>query len=174
MVPSAAPVYSFGARMSMTGKISTLCRPEEYAIIDPDNGGPGIFAHADDFGPAWRELIPGMTVKFSSLQGARGLRAYNVAVFRRKPSAAASKDYYPHRRDGNCVSRYSYENLIAEVLTAAVPEITADQLTAACTKLMACAAGRGWLVLADADSRVTHVTYKLAASGENKRSIDFR
>lgn len=66
--------------MSMVGIVSSLCQSEEYAVVDPANGDPSVFVDADEFGRDWNELVPGMLVKFSVLQGLRGPKAYNVTV----------------------------------------------------------------------------------------------
>jgi cold shock CspA family protein len=146
--------------MSMTGKISTLCRPQEYAIIAPDNGGPSVFAHADEFREDWEGLRLGMAVKFSSLPGARGPTAYNVTALVRKPGAvpvgfcemqnrslATSSHNYRCRPELNLGSRRSYEDVIAAVLISTVPEITAEQVTAVCKRLTECTVSRGCLAL---------------------------
>jgi cold shock CspA family protein len=130
--------------MSMTGNISTLFRVEEYAIISPSNGGPGIFVHACDFGLDWNDLALGVEVEFSFLQDAQGLKAYNVTVLSCKPlpyadlddryenSCAVSDLEHTYRRE---FDRVNYEDLIASVLISTVPEIRPEQVSAVCRRL---------------------------------------
>ena len=90
-----------------------------------------------------------MAVKFSILQGARGLRAYNVTVLGSQPSTAPAIFYdmqgdlqvkprhdCRHRSELSVAWRRSYESLIAAVLMSTVPEITAEQITQVCERLM--------------------------------------
>jgi cold shock protein len=65
--------------MSMTGKIATSFT-DSYGFIEPDDGTDRVIVHADEFGAEWPDVKPGTAVRFSSLQGARGLRAYNVRI----------------------------------------------------------------------------------------------
>lgn len=146
--------------MSMTGKISTICRPQEYAIIDPDNGSSSVYVYADDFGQNWKDITPGTPVRFSSLQGIRGLKAYNVIVSAREPSRSLTTSFVQtenapavsshndsYRRELNVARWRSYEDLITAVLKSAVPFITPEQVSQVCKELTECAIRRGWLDL---------------------------
>lgn len=139
----------------MTGKIASIFRHEEYAIIDPDSGGPGVFVDADEFGQDWNALRPGIVVRFCYLQGAQGLRAYNVTFPGRELSETSIRGEVranpPVRsRPGGkpvlkAVSQPTYENLIAEVLTSTIPEMTSVQISAVCRRLSQYAYSRRWL-----------------------------
>src|ERR1700733_3887968 len=71
--------------MSMTGKIMIIDSADGYGFIEPDEGSAKVFVHADDFGPQWQRLRPGTVVRFSIIQGFRGLKAYNVTILARRP-----------------------------------------------------------------------------------------
>jgi cold shock CspA family protein len=66
--------------MSMMGKISQICWAEEYALIRSFNDELRVLVDAYEFGADWPSLVPGTAVKFCSLPGARGPRAYNVTI----------------------------------------------------------------------------------------------
>lgn len=134
--------------MSTIGMISTLCRIDEYAVIEPNNGGPKVFAYAEDFGDSWNDLEVGVPVKFSSLPGAQGPRAYNIAALCSKLSEASSergtgrerRDTIPTEDYANAgelsrALRLDYHSLISSVLISAVPGITSDQIRAVCRLL---------------------------------------
>lgn len=76
--------------MSVTGKIAVLCRERQYALIVSDDAGDEVFADAEAFGDNWRKLEPGARVRYSSLQGTLGMKAYNVTLLTSKPSNATS------------------------------------------------------------------------------------
>jgi cold shock CspA family protein len=133
--------------MSMIGTVSTLCRAEEYAIITPSDGGPPVFVHADEFGQDWRDLAPGMDVRFSSLQGIRGPKAYNVTVLSRTFGFAGSAlndlstnprpttgDDSEYSRELNGALETSWAELIAALIST-VPEISPEQVAAVCNSL---------------------------------------
>jgi cold shock CspA family protein len=125
--------------MSMTGKIIELSKSEECGFIQPDDGTAKVFLHADDLGVWWRYLEPGTRVRFSCIQGARGLRAYNVSVLREDP---------PDSPQAGIVGRRVYEEEIMAVLTSNAPSITADEITEVRKHLALLAADRGWLAWA--------------------------
>jgi cold shock CspA family protein len=127
--------------MSTTGKVLAVLRSEECAVVDPINGGPTLYIHADEFGMDWNSLTPGMTVRFSSLQGARGPRAYNVIVLNSSYSSEAEDVDVPGS-GLNDVTRPNYEDLIASVLISTVPEINGEQVSAVCKRLTECGAFR--------------------------------
>lgn len=132
--------------MSTIGRVSELCRSEEYALIAPSGGGPSVFIPADEFGSDWRDLAIGMAIRFSSVQGARGPKAYNVTVLSRALDSAFSgiaETSSPASGDGcaqftgvRCALRLNCEALVASVLTATVPEITREQISMICKRLM--------------------------------------
>jgi hypothetical protein len=71
--------------VSMIGKIAALFQEHEYALIVSD-AGDNVVAHADTFGDHWRNLVPGVAVRFSSLQGTLALKAYNVTLLTSEPT----------------------------------------------------------------------------------------
>lgn len=155
--------------MSKIGTVSTVSRDQEYAIIEPDDGSPCVYVHAENFGCYWKELNPGTPVRFSSIQGAQRLRAYNVMVLpgrRDNPLATrlAPTESPPtsptindrRRRELDVVSYRGYQDLIATVLQSAVPLITSEQVTRVSTELTARAIQSGWLDSPDDHSRCDH------------------
>lgn len=80
----------------VTGKVAEFDLAGGYGLIAPDDGGPRVFVHADEFG-GWHGVRIGTGVRFSTVQG-RGLeKAYNVIILdkdvkdrRRKPGRLTS------------------------------------------------------------------------------------
>jgi CspA family cold shock protein len=141
----------------MTGRIMTLAASGQYGFIEPDDGSAQVFVSADDVAESWRDVAPGTAVRFSTLQGARGPRAYNVIVLqcsrqalvrRHEGSSTNGRPNGNSRRRGiGLLSRRRYQDEILAVLTSAVPSITGAQIAEVRAILTEYAASRGWLEL---------------------------
>jgi cold shock CspA family protein len=126
---------ALAVKMSMTGKIVEFSASSECGFIQPDDGTARVFLHADDVSPPWLPLDPGTAVRFCSVPGMRGLRAYNVVVLQANPLDP------PTEADG----RRSYDEEIMAVLVAKAPSITAAEITEVREQLALLAAHHGWL-----------------------------
>jgi cold shock CspA family protein len=127
--------------MSMTGRIVRFPCAGQYGIIEPDDGSADVSFSTDD---APCDIAPGTPVRFSSLQGCRSLKAYNIMILR------SEADRSTHARSAQSVgtlSRRSYEDEIMAVLTSRVPDITGAQLAEVRALLTDYAIHRGWLRL---------------------------
>jgi CspA family cold shock protein len=123
--------------MSKRGKITSVFPLEGYGLIQPDDGSAPAFVDVTDFGAQWSDLKPGTLVRFSSLQGLRRPRAYNVMIL--------GNELSPPDDIREALSRSEYEDEITRVLLSRVPGITAMQVSEVRDKLTEDAAGRGWL-----------------------------
>jgi cold shock protein len=154
-----------------TGKIAVFDAVKGCGLIAPDDGGSRVFVHAEEFGGD-QDLGTGTPVRFSSIQGARGLRAYNVAILngssrqRRGPQVRVE----PHNgctveRNNDCssgtittheeeqclshefqlLSRNEYLTEITDILISIAPDITARQILKIRIELARRAARRSWI-----------------------------
>ena len=143
-----------------TGKIVRFDPAKGHGFIEPDDGGSLVFVNADDFGGVW-DLQAGTLVRFSSIQGTRGPKAYNVRILTRPSEKRARFRTSGDLNDGNVtrychdgngasieyqmISRRKYAEEITEVLTSQVPGITAAQVSNVCRKLTKRAIKHSWL-----------------------------
>jgi cold shock CspA family protein len=63
-----------------TGKIIRFDVDKGYGFIAQDNGGDDVFVHANDLLHVGKQIGTGTKLKFSVMDGARGLKAYGVQV----------------------------------------------------------------------------------------------
>jgi CspA family cold shock protein len=123
-----------------TGKLVEFDPEKGCGYIEPEGGASRVFVYADDFNGMW-DLRPGLTVRFSSLHGSNGLRAYNALVVT-DPSDHAPNEIEP-------MTYHMYAKEITETLLTKAPGISAAQIAQVCKKLTKRAAKRGWLKRAD-------------------------
>jgi cold shock CspA family protein len=76
----------------MIGSITRIFPRDGYGLIQPDDGSPLVFVDVANFGGQWRDFKPGTLVRFSSLQGVRGTKAYNVMILATKPPMSADTE----------------------------------------------------------------------------------
>jgi CspA family cold shock protein len=143
-----------------TGRLAEFYADKGYGYIKPDDGSSKVFVCADDL-EGEQNLAAGTPVRFSSLQGRAGIKAYNVVVLSGPLDADISltsdggqldsvgSDREVHRRhDSSEVQKISdriYESEIAEALVSMAPDVSAIQVRQVCRKLTNRAALRGWL-----------------------------
>lgn len=115
-----------------------------HGYIAPDDGGAEVFVNAAELGGP-RDLSVGMHVRYSSIQGVRGLKAYNVGIVTGRPA----QPFVEHASDRYAgiefLSPREYAEEIAAVLASAVPDASAAQVVEVRANLVARAAHRGWL-----------------------------
>lgn len=140
-----------------TGKVAEFNPVKGYGLIQPDDGGSKVFFHADDFG-GQRDLDVGTPVRFSSLSGRRGPKAYNVSVLltseREITSGCNSGRSRVANRCNRCRSSSrqvralnyrGYMEEITDVLISEVPSITAAERAEVLKRLAKITAQHGWL-----------------------------
>jgi cold shock CspA family protein len=133
-----------------TGKFAGFDQANGIGFIEPDDGSCKVLVHVDDVG-GQRDLRIGAPLKYSTVQGAHGPKAYNVSVLEPSHDGHDSSSRWGAVPPDNCVvqihllsdRRYSQE--IADALRAKVPGITAAEIAEVSGKLIGRAARHGWL-----------------------------
>jgi CspA family cold shock protein len=134
------------------GKIAAFELTMGCGLIAPDEGGPSVFVHADDLG-GQQNVGVGTPVRFSSVQGIRGPRAYNVRILT-APSDDPCDDGSltgdvgyggGYLLEVQILSRRQYAEEITNILISAIPGATSAQIVEAQSALAQRAARRGWL-----------------------------
>jgi cold shock protein len=143
-----------------TGTLAEYYPDKGYGYIEPSDGTCRVFVHADDFG-GQRDIAEGILVRFSSIQGRNGPKAYNVGILTDAPSgtegAQSSEAWSNHRADIaervgrqmselQSVSYQVYAREITDALISKAPDISASQISEVCKTLTTRAARRGWLM----------------------------
>ena len=145
------------------GKIVAFDRVKGCGLIAPDDGSSKVFVHADDL-DGQRHINIGTPVRFSSIQGIRGPKAYNVRILTALPDrlgmAVDPRDDGSATADIDCdedhflkvqiLSHREYAVEITDVLISVLPDATSAQIVQVRSELAKRAVQRGWLgALAD-------------------------
>jgi cold shock protein len=143
------------------GEIAGFDPACDHGFIVPDDGGPRVFVHADELGGQWNVDV-GTRVRFSSIQGADGPKAYNVAIVscpsEHQHRVPTPFDVGDNTAVGKCceespilslggriVSRSEYVEEITDVLIKVLPSVTAMQIMEIRSELARRAVKRGWV-----------------------------
>jgi cold shock CspA family protein len=121
-----------------------------FGLIAPTDGSPMVIVHEDNFGGR-RDVLPGTPVKYSSVQGTPGPKAYNVTVLdpdSLNPTLDASD---PGRCKKLKLRRQRYADEITSLLIAKVSCITATEIIEVRKQLVKRATRRGWLELPNSE-----------------------
>lgn len=123
------------------GKIIQFDATGNYGIIAPDDDGLSVYVHADDLGGC----IPGVgtLVRFSTIQGINGPKAYNVATV----DSVHSREISVLGEASEVLNPREYAEEIAGILIDALPDITARQMVEVRSRLVGRAAQHGWLCI---------------------------
>jgi CspA family cold shock protein len=145
------------------GKIAEFNSAKGLGYIEPDGGGPKVLVHADEWGGD-RNIDPGTPVRFATMQGSDGLRAYNVMILgpapmrdsegpthlgRNEDAPESAGDAQLARGDSSDVQILDFSDYVQEitdVVTSVFPGGTMAQIVEACSEIAMRAAKHGWLV----------------------------
>lgn len=130
-----------------TGRIANYDPGSGCGYIEPDDGGPQVFIHADDFTDL-PSADRGTPVRFSFIQGRSCPKAYNVTILSygdEQSDRGGGEDIFKTLLDLQPLASSAYVEEIKTVLRAKVPGITAAQTTEVCRRLTNLATRRGWL-----------------------------
>jgi CspA family cold shock protein len=140
------------------GKIIEFDPVEGCGFIAPDGGGPRVSVHGDDLGGQWDVSI-GTPVRYSSIQGAQGPKAYNVGILtlpsgnqgRLRASLGDRTGGAATDADGDdflgvqLLSHREYAEEVTDILISLLPGVTATEIVEVRSQLVRRAAGHGWL-----------------------------
>ena len=73
----------------MVGRITSIFPLEGYGFIQPNDGSALVVVDVANLGAQGWDVKPGSLVRFSSLQGVRGPKAYNVMILTADPGVSA-------------------------------------------------------------------------------------
>lgn len=146
------------------GKVIRFDEVRGYGFVAPDTGGDDVFIHVNDLEFDKRHLAVGAVVDFAVEDGDRGLKASTVTLVAPAPVpalaaagvgsgglAAPAPAFLPplpdaaSRADGDAPSERELAVEVTEVLLAAVPTLTAEQVLATRGAFVAVARSHGWV-----------------------------
>jgi CspA family cold shock protein len=146
------------------GKVIRFDEVRGYGFVAPDTGGDDVFIHVNDLEFDKRNLAVGAVVDFVVEDGDRGLKASAVtlvspapvpamasaAVGSVAPAAPAAPTFLPPLPDAgprsdDAPSERELAVEVTEVLLAAVPTLTAEQVLATRGAFVAVARSHGWV-----------------------------
>jgi cold shock protein len=146
------------------GKVIRFDEVRGYGFVAPDTGGDDVFIHVNDLEFDKRNLAVGAVVDFTVEDGDRGLKASTVtlvspapvpamasaAVGPVAPAAPAAPTFLPPLPDAgprsdDAPTERELAVEVTEVLLAAVPTLTAEQVLATRGAFVAVARSHGWV-----------------------------
>ncbi|MFI2362693.1 cold-shock protein [Promicromonospora sp. NPDC019610] len=144
------------------GKVIRFDEVRGYGFVAPDTGGDDVFIHVNDLEFDKRNLAVGAVVDFAVEDGDRGLKASTVTLVTPAPAMASAAvgagatttpvpTFLPplpdagSRPDGEGPSERELAVEVTEVLLAAVPTLTAEQVLATRGAFVAVARSHGWV-----------------------------
>lgn len=152
------------------GKVIRFDEVRGYGFVAPDTGGDDVFIHVNDLEFDKRNLAVGAVVDFAVEDGDRGLKASTVTLVTPAPAPAPAlapamasaavgggvttapvPTFLPplpdagSRPDGDGPSERELAVEVTEVLLAAVPTLTAEQVLATRGVFVAVARSHGWV-----------------------------
>ncbi|WP_189669662.1 cold-shock protein [Promicromonospora soli] len=146
------------------GKVIRFDEVRGYGFVAPDTGGDDVFIHVNDLEFDKRNLAVGAVVDFVVEDGDRGLKASSVtlvspapvpamasaAVGSVAPASPAAPTFLPPLPDAgprsdDAPSERELAVEVTEVLLAAVPTLTAEQVLATRGAFVAVARSHGWV-----------------------------
>lgn len=136
------------------GRVIRFDQSRGYGFIAPDDGGDDVFLHAAEIGDRTDNIRVGTRVEFRTMEGQRGLKAYDVKVLPdsassestlRPPATRRPDDLADEDDEWDLVTEREYGAEIADALIVECPEITAAQIVAIRRRLVAHARDKGWL-----------------------------
>jgi CspA family cold shock protein len=140
------------------GTLNNFDASSGYGYITPDDGGAEVFVHADEFGGQGDLPPTGTRLKFSTIPGTHGPKAYNVMILSagnparapdRKPESSESDVLYSSAAaadpNSGSLATVEYADEVIGILSAVFRDVTAAQLATVSSRLVGKAVRRGWV-----------------------------
>ncbi|WP_283136930.1 cold-shock protein [Rhizohabitans arisaemae] len=140
------------------GTVVRYDRAQGYGFITPDGGGEDVFLHASVLDDDLKAVLRGgMRVEYQTMQGERGLKAFQVHILDSPgvPSFSAgylqAKAAAPRSADGgdeelcDVIAASELAQVITDVLITVAPNVTGSQIIQVRERLIAFAHQHGWV-----------------------------
>ncbi|MFI9270957.1 cold-shock protein [Kitasatospora sp. NPDC052896] len=136
----------------VAGRVVRFDSSRGYGFIAPDHGGEDVFLHVNDLLIPEVQLRSGLAVEFEVEDGDRGLKASAVRLAKGaegKPAVASSRhpeSRHPEGDDALCdvLSVAEFTREVTELLLAAAPSLTGEQILRIRTGLVRFGTDHGW------------------------------
>lgn len=144
-----------------TGVVVRFDGERGYGFIEPDDGGEDVFIHASALEEAVKShLRIGKRVHFKTLEGERGLKAFDVQIIngdlpeeltgKAQPTAAGTTpapDTGAEPRDETCdvLTKVELRHEITELMLKVAPDLTGAQIVAVRDGVAKLAEEHGWI-----------------------------
>jgi len=152
--PDGCGFQELGVRM-VAGRVLRFDSVRGYGFIASEAGGEDIFLHVNDLLIPEEYVRSGLVVEFDVESGERGLKASNIRlpdgaappVPRRAHEAAPRTAVTDEGGHGMCdvLSADEYRRDVTELLLAASPLLTAEQILGIRSALVKFSEGHGWV-----------------------------
>jgi cold shock CspA family protein len=118
-------------------------RIKGYGFVEPEGGGEDVFVHVNDLSGDKNLLVPDSVVEYRLQEGDRGLKAVQVSVV--VPGPRSTQQHQSADDDGcDVLTPSELEQELTELLLAADPTLTAQQILRIRERLSQFAAVHGW------------------------------
>ncbi|MEO3978267.1 cold shock domain-containing protein [Streptomyces sp. CAU 1734] len=133
----------------VAGRVVRFDGVRGYGFIAPDHGGEDVFLHVNDMLMPESQVHSGVAVEFEIEMGDRGLKASSVRLAKGAVGAAPAVPAAARHLDGEdpmcdvlSVSEFSRD--VTELLLAAVPSLTGDQILRIRNEMVQFGKRHGW------------------------------
>jgi cold shock CspA family protein len=128
-----------------TGRVAQFNQVRGFGFIAPDEGGDDVFVHIEEVAGEAGRLRVGTRVEFQVMDGQRGLKAYDVKILPEPLDVRRDESRGDDDDSVEVILESEYATEITDTLIANCPDMTAAQIVAIRTRLVAIARQRGWL-----------------------------
>lgn len=127
------------------GTVVSFDRIKGYGFVEPEDGGDDVFVHVNDMEGDKHLLAAGSVVEYQLQEGDRGLKAAQVSVVGSASGTAAPQRAAAEDDDAyDILTPTELEQEVTELLLAADPTLTAQQILRIRERLSRFAALHGW------------------------------
>lgn len=133
----------------LTGRVVSFDEARGYGFISPEAGGrEDVFLHVNTLADGKQSLSVGTRVAFQTMEGQRGLKAYDVRLIgddEDVPGASSQRDLAEGEMC-DVLTRAELVTELTEMLVVGVPSLTAGQVVEVRNVVLALAVSHEWVV----------------------------